>query len=64
MREILWSIIMLYLFLLVLTMFIVPMLLIAYSAGFVAAIFDIIRLHKKPQKEPYNTWLPDDHKHN
>ncbi|HRG61550.1 MAG TPA: hypothetical protein PLP75_00880 [Burkholderiales bacterium] len=55
---------MLYLFLLVLTMFIVPMLLIAYSAGFVAAIFDIIRLHKKPQKEPYNTWLPDDHKHN
>lgn len=55
---------MLYLFLLILMIILVPALIIAYSAGFVAAIFDIIRLHKKPQKEPYSTWLPDNCKHN
>ena len=54
---------MLYLFLLILAIAVVPALVIAYSAGFVAAIFEIIRLHKKPQKEPYCTWLPDNHKH-
>lgn len=53
---------MLYLFLLILAIAVVPALVIAYSIGFVAAIFEIIRLHKKPQKEPYSTWLPGNHR--
>lgn len=53
---------MLYLFLLILAIAVVPALVIAYSIGLVAAIFEIMHLHKKPQKEPYSTWLPDNHR--
>ena len=38
----------------------IPVLVITYSLGFIAAVFDIIRLYKKPPAQPYNTWLPDD----
>ena len=52
---------MLYLFLLILAIAVVPALVIAYSIGFVAAIFEIMHLHKTT-KEPYSTWLPDNHR--